>query len=205
MRLILSLLLITSISACNSKQPEKVTPAPIETPAAVTIPTAVVEPVSVAVPEAKKVKILLETKGFTEKQVARLEKIRSEVEVIVNSTKFKEHVVGFYTKGKQTFNETKLTNDKIFVMLTDKDWQVKIEYARGGRSVLGWTNPSTPWIWFNSRYFDGREDEGLAGTFCHEMAHKFGFGHAFRDYNGREFTIPYGVGTICSQLFSKTL
>lgn len=205
MRLILSLLLITSISACNSKQPEKVTPAPVETPAAVNVPTASVEPISVSVQEAKKVKINLETKGFYPKQVERLEKIRTEVEVIINSAKFKELVIGYYTKGKLSFNETKLTNDKIFVALTDKDWQVKIEYASGGRNVLGWTNPSTPWIWFNSRYFDGREDDGLAGTFCHEMAHKLGFGHAFRDYNGRENTVPYGVGTVCSQIFSKTL
>jgi hypothetical protein len=200
--LIAMCVLLSKAFGMGSWFPKKpVTPeAPVEISKPIETPVAVEPAVVVG-----KISVLLETKGFSEDQQIRLEKIRASVEKIINSDKFKEHVNGYYTKGKQTFNETDIPNSKVFEILTEKNWNVKIEYKSGSRGVLGWTNPSTPWVWFNSKYFDGREDDGLVGTFCHEMAHKFGFSHAFRSYSGREFTVPYGVGTICSQLHSHVL
>jgi len=153
----------------------------------------------------KKIKISLELKGFSASQAKRLSKIKDAVEKIVNSEKFKALVIDYHVKGKRKFNENEGNNESVHERLTAKDWDVKIEYKSGSRGVLGWTYPSTQWVWFNSKYFDGREDSGLAGTFCHEIAHKFKFGHAYKNYRGREFTVPYGVGTICSQLYSKVL
>jgi hypothetical protein len=151
--------------------------------------------------EAPRTKVHLTLSKFNDNQASRLIAVGKKVEEIINLPQFKEKVINFYTNKVRKFNETNDTNERVYQTLMSKEWDVKIELGTARKKTLGWTYPSTPWIWFNSKNFNAREDSGLAGTICHEWSHKLGYGHSARYYRGREYTVPYAIGTICAEFY----
>lgn len=204
--LALSAFLTAESFSMGSRRPAPTKPEPV--------PPVVVE---VPVPQPQipyqptKVSFSYVLTGFSQAQQQRMAEIFADTQIIVSTDEFREKVYGQYYKGKKGFVDNDgHTNEQVYEKLMagselgslpDNIWNLPIALERGGRGTLGWTYPSTTQIWFNSRYFDGREDSGLSGTICHEYAHKVGFGHAYKSTASRPYSVPYAVGTICSLLY----
>lgn len=144
----------------------------------------------------------------------RIERLVRVVHKIVNSSEFKDRVLGAYWNGKpQFYGETKsnlevyqaILNGQELNTTADGEWdlQIGVEWTRC--STLGWTYPNTRMFWFNSCGFDKRSDSGIAGTICHEYSHKLGFTHDFKKTPYREYSVPYAIGNICAELYPKYL
>lgn len=144
--------------------------------------------------------------------VARLVRIVEQVEVIINSEKFKSRILNAWYNGKAQFKDTNLSNAEVYEAIRngaesgsspDWTWNIKVGIERARCSTLGWTYPSTLQFWINSCGFEKRTDAGLAGTICHEYAHKLGFTHDHKRTVGREFSVPYATGTVCAELYKE--
>lgn len=144
----------------------------------------------------------------TVSEVATIQKVLPVVEKIINSEEFRQKVLS------SKFTYTKLTNEEIYKKIVANDWQLHLVFEKQGKwapftkskcksTVLGWTYPSTKTVWFNRCNFEGRKLSGIAGTVCHETAHKLGFTHPFQDTKTRPQSVPYSVGTICANMFER--
>lgn len=147
----------------------------------------------------------------TVSQVARLTRLVEQVEVVINSEDFKKRVLNAWYKGKAQFVDSPYSNEQVFRILregaelktvSDWTWNLEIEVEKSRCSTLGWTYPSVKKFWINSCNFEKRKDSGLAGTICHEYAHKLGFSHSYKWTASREYSVPYAVGTICAEIYN---
>lgn len=132
-------------------------------------------------------------------EITKIMGITPGVEKILNSPEFKSRILS------STFKDTKDSSEDIYRKLTLSTWDLHYEFKmqrnwRGKCPVLGWTYPTVKTVWFNSCNFMGRSDSGIAGTVCHEQAHKLGYSHRSA-YSLN--SVPYALGTICAELYGK--
>jgi hypothetical protein len=157
----------------------------------------VLKPIEVQASKDDIVKISREITTDNAQFRATLLKAIEAAEGIINSQAFAERVL------RARFTTTKDSSEKVLDnILNPKDkFDVVWVFERHRSSkVLGWTYPSEKRIWFNTRNFAGRSVKGLTGTVCHELMHKIGYGHkSAKDLQ----SVPYSVGTICSQLYKE--
>lgn len=144
----------------------------------------------------------------TPEQAARLSKIMSVVEKVVNSEEFKQRVLSA-TYSSPKADSVKFYQDLVggaekvtgSPVVTDNTWNIQwVFQAKKYSDVTGWTYGNTHKIWINSQKWKSRTDRAVGGTVCHEYSHKLGYGHnSAKSHN----SAPYSVGTICSELYPK--
>lgn len=105
-----------------------------------------------------------------------------------------EYIIG----AAETLNP-EVNNFADMSIVIDESRQVKPFYS----SVLGYTygivNEQFIYRWF----FNSGSDEKIAENIVHEWLHKMGFQHAYYDYMGRIYTVPYAIGKIVSEIIRK--
>lgn len=190
-RLAILLLMVMTCVGMGSKQPPKPTKPPVEV---------------VLTPAQAQVKInIIKLTGFNPAQEARYRKVIARTELIINSAEFKIAVSNFLHKGKAQFFDTLDSNQNVLSKVLSKDWDLeyRLEYMRVGSSTIGYTYPDVQWIALNARKYAGLSDKDLSANLCHEMGgHKIGrYEHSSKYNSNRPFSVPYGLGSICSDLF----
>jgi hypothetical protein len=148
-----------------------------------------------------------ELKGFSKVQEARFRKIAEKTEGIVRSEEFKNRVLSFKNRaGVARFHDTPDSNAKVLEKI-NRPWalEYRLEYMRWGTSAIGYTYPDVTWIAINARKFDYLSDAEIAANISHEQGcHKVGgYDHSFRWNEDRDFSVPYGVGSIVEKLYGK--
>lgn len=142
-------------------------------------------------------------------RIDRVRRLIKRLEKVLNSPELKRDLEGAYYRGKPGFASSSFSPKQVYIAIMqgneinsgiDNKWQMVFLFARNRMSVLGWTNPSTIKVWFNSRNFDGRSDCPIVGTMAHEQAHKLKFGHDFKATARRPYSVPYVLGTIVTRL-----
>lgn len=147
---------------------------------------------------------------FSEREKAKLFKATEFLEVIVNSSEFKEKFINHTYNGKKTFVQNEgLSNEQIFekimagaeVLLPEVDNEIDVDitiYNAGftGRNVVGFTYPNVVKTWINRKFFSFYSDEEVAANIFHEWLHKLGFGHDYNRTARRNFSVPYAGGNI---------
>ena len=148
-----------------------------------------------------------ELKGFSTVQEKRFREIVAETEKTINSEKFKASVRDWYHKGKKQFFDTTDTNEQVLAKILSYDWvlEYRLEKMRIGSSVIGYTYPDVTWIVINARKWSSLSDAEISGNICHEYGgHKLGrYKHEYNNSPNRPFSVPYGVGYLCRDLFKK--
>ena len=153
---------------------------------------------------------------FTNADKEKIIKVASGVETIINSEEFKNEVLNFEYNGKKEFvDNDRKSNLEIYSIIMagketfsqDKDFSWNLSYKLGklGKNVIAQTSSSIKTVTINSLKFPSMLESSLAGTVCHEEMHKLGFGHAFRNNSSRPYSVPYGVGSICTRLYRKQI
>jgi hypothetical protein len=142
------------------------------------------------------------------------EKMRDALDrmkIIINSKIFKSRVLNHEYQGKKTFVDNGgLTNQQIYDKLMigaeslipeeDEEIDVDITLYYKSNSTVGYTYPDTSRIWVNDKFFATFTLGKVAANVTHEWTHKVGFGHDFNRTAKREFSVPYGIGTIIKEL-----
>lgn len=183
----------------GSPQPKKPAPTPVEQPVKITDPGYIQSRTNVS---------------GTVSQAMRITRLAKTAEAIVNTDKFKTRVLGAYYKGKLRFVDTNLSNAEVYQKIREaKEVGGEVDYImdldigidKTDCNTLGWTYPTIRKFYFNSCGFDERSDAGLTGTICHEWTHKLGFSHVAMRLPSRAYSVPYSIGTICSELYDEVV
>lgn len=151
---------------------------------------------------------------FSQADSDKLSRVVSGVEKVINSDEFKEAVYSFEYNGKKQFvdNDGK-TNEEIFAVIMagkerltpEMDFKWNLNYRIGplGNNVIAQTSPSIKTVTLNSLKYYKFLDSNFAGTICHEQLHKLGFDHSFNNNSARPYSVPYGIGTLCTKLYRQ--
>jgi hypothetical protein len=180
----------------KKKTPTVEVPPPVELP-----------PIEVTAPKDGVRIVLKSLTGFSPAQAARFERIALQTEKVINSPEFKAAVLGWYHKGKRQFFDTEDSNEKVLENILSADWSLeyRLEFMRPFSSVIGYTYPDVTWIVLNARKYGVLGDGAIAGNICHEAgAHKLGrYVHSYNATPDRPYSVPYGLGWICEDLYGK--
>ena len=152
--------------------------------------------------------------NFTETQEAKMQEALKRLKLVINSTDFKERVLNHTYNGEKTFVENNgLSNEEIYEKImqgaedllpeVDEEMDLDITLYYKYTSTVGYTYPNTTRIWVNSRFFNGYSYAQVAANAAHEWTHKLGFGHSFYNNASRPYTVPYGIGSIISELIES--
>lgn len=85
----------------------------------------------------------------------------------------------------------------------DREIDIHLEAFYSWKNTVGYTRPSTIWIWFNRKFFKTFKPWDLARNIWHEaVGHKAGFGHK----SAREHTsIPYALGFLIEDMVREVI
>lgn len=150
----------------------------------------------------------------------REEKILDALDLIskvFSSEEFKKRILSHRYRGRLRFLENnKKSNKQIYQsILAGAETLSKIEdntmdmhlvfYTDTSSRVIGYTYPSSPKVWLNTKYFNKFDSLRVASNLVHEWMHKLGYGHDYEWTEERKYTVPYAVGRIVREVASEIL
>ncbi len=153
--------------------------------------------------------------GFKGESLDKLRLAFRALELVVNSTEFKERVINFKNaEGERRFDSNRnLTNEEIYRMFMDgrevllpqtpgeMNFYLRL-YNRPWSRVIGYTYPDTNLININWKYFKTYRPSDVAANLAHEWTHKIGFDHkSAKERN----SVPYAIGYIVGEIAEKML
>lgn len=150
-------------------------------------------------------------RDFTSVQEDKMYSALERLEIILNSKEFRDRVINHTYNGKKTFVDNKgLSNEEIYDVImegaevlnsvVDSELDIDITLYFSNNSVVGYTYPNSERIWVNNKFFSQNSYGKVAGNVAHEWTHKIGFGHDFNRTSSRQYSVPYAVGGIVSDL-----
>lgn len=162
-------------------------------------------------PEALLFNTRLTLVQFSSTDKEKIDNAADLVKRVIMSQDFKDAVVGFtYNGEKQFIDNNGLTNLQIYdriIIAAERlsptrnyvlDAEIQLYYEDS--TTIGYTYPSTPRIWMNTKYFDRYTPYQVAGNLTHEWLHKMGFIHASANTPSRPYSVPYAIGYMVRQL-----
>lgn len=147
---------------------------------------------------------LINLSGFTDSEKEKMKRVILNTEKIVFSKDFDSKVLGFKFNGENKFHYTEKSNKEVLELLKSKPWV--IDYRKEwlwAKSTIAYTYPSISYVVINSRRFGELLESDISANICHEIGgHKVGgFDHEKKWNKKRDYSVPYGIGSICSELY----
>lgn len=157
--------------------------------------------------------------GFHSRNKKKYLKACQLLERVLNSLEFRNEVFNFvYLKDGMAFNgfyQTQKTRQEIYddIMsgkdnygsIADEDIDIKVKEYYSPTSTVGYTNSGSLWTYINRKYISKWTPEVVAGNIIHEALHKKGYKHDKKKTPLRQYTVPYGIGSIIRKLISKPI
>lgn len=143
-----------------------------------------------------------QTKNFTAAQVEKYHKAVSLTEKVINSARFYQEFMKLkFTSNKgmsnQEIYDLMMTGAEVLDPAPDNEVDVLVTMYYKNNKTVGYTYPSTPETWLNSKFFNSYDYSEVGCNLIHEWMHKLGFGHV----NAKEHTsVPYAVGYLVERL-----
>lgn len=147
-------------------------------------------------------------------EVAIEEKIQEALIIIksvVASSEFRERVLNHRYNDERTFVDNRgFSNAQIYKIILDAaeslrpsinnvmDLEVEIYFENS--STVGYTYPNSDRIWVNKKFYDNYSPVSIAQNLFHEWLHKLGFDHSTTYSVSRNYSVPYAIGHIMSDL-----
>lgn len=161
--------------------------------------------------------------NLTAAQSRKLDQAIAITNQVINGPEFRGRVLAFRYQGKAEFAQANgLTNSQVYDILMSgaeifpkktgadqvADLRVTIyspPWYKAFSSAVAFTSPGDPYLHIYNKYFNGSALSDLSATLVHEWTHKLGFDHDFNSTARRPFTVPYGIGTIVSEIVAAAL
>lgn len=158
--------------------------------------------------------ISIQMRNFTESQTLKMNEALDKIKTAINSKEFEERVLAHTYKGEQTYVQNDgLSNreiyDKLMIgaeslnLVEDNEMDIDVTMYYKNNSVVGYTYPSTPRTWVNSKFFNRNSQAQVAKNVVHEWIHKLGFEHDFKRTSRRPYSVPYAIGNIIEDLIDE--
>jgi hypothetical protein len=152
----------------------------------------------------------------TNLQRQKLDQADQRIKNIIRSEEFKNRVINFTYNGVYKFvDNAGLTNSQIYskilyaaeklLPVSDNEMDLKIKTYYENTSTVGYTTTSSLYVNFNTKYLNSYTVAETAKTMVHEWLHKMGFTHAVTYSTSRNYSVPYGIGSIIRDLAAKSL
>ncbi len=150
----------------------------------------------------------------TSSQRAKIDLAEQKLREVIQSEEFKNRVINFTYNGTKKFVDNNgLTNTQIYYKILkaaekllpviDNELDLNIKTYYSSSSTVGYTSSNINYINFNTKYLNSYSLSATAKTMMHEWLHKLGFGHAYYYSTSRNYSVPYGIGKIMSDLAAK--
>ncbi len=147
----------------------------------------------------------------TSSQRAKIDLAEQKLREVIQSEEFKNRVINFTYNGTKKFVDNNgLTNTQIYYKILnaaekllpviDNELDLNIKTYYTSSSTVGYTSSNINYINFNTKYLNSYSLSETAKTMMHEWLHKLGFGHAYYYSTSRNYSVPYGIGKIMSDL-----
>jgi hypothetical protein len=161
--------------------------------------------------------------NLTAAQSRKLDQAIAITNQVINGPEFKSRVLAFKYLGKSGFAQANgLTNAQVYDILMSgaeifpkktgadqvADMLVTIytpPWYKSFSSAVAFTSTSDAYLHIYNKYYNSSALSDLSATLMHEWTHKLGFDHDFNSTARRPFTVPYGVGTIVSDIVASAL
>lgn len=154
----------------------------------------------------------VEIVNASETQTAKLRAAEQLIKDVVGSEEFRSAVLNHTYNGEKKFHDNEgLSNLEIYNRILEgaeelnliknniMDLEVQL-YYNGWTSTVGYTTPSSTRIYMNTKFFNYYTPAEVSGNMIHEWLHKVGFSHASSYSTSRDFSVPYGIGSIMERL-----
>lgn len=166
--------------------------------------------------EALTFEVNLHYVNFSSEQQQKMEGAIAIIKQIVASEEFRERILNHRYNNELTFVDNNgYSNAQIYEIILQASEQLypqenntmdaEVELYFDAGNVVGYTYPNTPRIWVNTKYFTSYTLASVARNLFHEWMHKLGFNHASTWSASRDFSVPYAIGTIVSDLGKQYL
>lgn len=155
-------------------------------------------------------------RDFSSTQAQKMDEAIDKLVEIVNSETFKQRVLNHTYNGVLSFVDNKgLTNLQVYQKLMqgsetlnpaiDSEMDIDITLYYSNNSTVGYTYPNSERIWVNDKFFRSNSLGRVAANIIHEWTHKLGFDHDYNRTTRRNYSVPYGIGTIVQQLIDEQI
>jgi hypothetical protein len=148
--------------------------------------------------------------NFKPEEITKINKASKIAETILNSQEFKSKVIGHTYNGKQQFFDTNMTTEQVYTkimggaesykMIANGDMDISLTMYYSMVNTIGYTLPDSDTVWLNRKFHSGFDEYEQPSNIVHEWTHKLGFEHAMKWSQSRDYSVPYGVGTIVKEL-----
>ena len=156
----------------------------------------------------------IEMVSFSETQEEKMLQAIERIKIVINSSEFKQRVLAHTYEGEKQFQANDgLSNEEIYekIMLgaesllpdVDREMDINVTMYYSNNSTVGYTYPSSTRTWINSKFFNSYNYAQVAKNVVHEWTHKLGFDHDSSRTNRRQYSVPYGVGSIIEDLVNE--
>lgn len=153
-------------------------------------------------------------RDFGPEDEEKMKEALARLEIVVNSTEFRDKVINHIFNGEKTFNDNDgKTNEEIYESLmsgredllptVDSEIDLDLTLYYSNNSTVGYTYPNTIKIWVNNKFFAGYTYGQVAANAIHEWTHKLGYTHAYRNNSSRPYSVPYAIGSIAREMIDN--
>ena len=150
----------------------------------------------------------------SESQEVKIHKAAELIKQVVASEEFRLAVLNHTYNGVKKFVDNNgLTNLEIYHRfldgverldpIKDNEMDLEIETYYEATNTVGYTYPSSSRIYMNTKYLSTYTAAQVSRNMTHEWLHKIGFGHASSYSVSRDYSVPYGIGSIMERLAAK--
>ncbi len=164
--------------------------------------------------QAYKLNFNIQLVGFDEEQTEKMQDALERLNYAVNSLDFETMVKAHTYNEEETYvDNLGLTNSEIFEVImeaaeelqpeVDHEIDLVVNLYYSNNSTVGYTYVNVNEIWINQKFFDLNSQAQIAGNILHEWTHKLGFEHDYYSTTSRNYSVPYGVGTIIEEIISN--
>jgi len=152
--------------------------------------------------------------GLTSTEERKIQDAERKIKDVIASEEFRNAVLNHTYNGRKTFVDNNgLTNLQIYNKILEAsegykktknntmDMGVKAYYENS--NVVGYTTLSSSYININRKIWNGYTSTNATRNLTHEWLHKLGFHHAQNYSKSRDYSVPYGIGSIMEKIAAK--
>lgn len=150
----------------------------------------------------------------TEERRLKAQVVRGEMFTIWNHEAFKKNLLNqledmhgelskWGTKTPIAIYDYLMDGSEILDPIHDGEMDLLVDDYYTSSNTVGYTKPSTKFIFVNTKYFDERPTKKVGSNFSHEYGHKKGFSHDSKDTARRDFSICYLMNKAYEQTWDK--